>query len=135
MCYGRALVCLTIIASYITYYYPFTHPHLTLATLLSFFSRHILTPAEQCSPPPEVKHGTVNPVRNYYTQGTTIYYSCEEGYSSQITERTCETGGEWSGPEPECLCKFVFCFITSFFVKVVLGGDRSYYVLNLCIIY
>ena len=71
-------------------------------------SQHPLPPlssTEQCPQPPPVNHSMIIPVRDFYNEGTRVFYVCAEGYSSKVTERTCESGGMWSIPEPECPCK------------------------------
>ena len=64
-----------------------------------------LSSTEQCPQPPPVNRSMIAPVRNFYNKGTRIFYTCAEGYLSTVSERTCESGGVWSGPEPVCQCK------------------------------
>jgi hypothetical protein len=73
----------------------------SLSLSLSFF----LLCTEQCPQPPLVDHSMIAPVRSFYNKGTRIFYTCAEGYLSTVSERTCESGGVWSGPEPVCQCK------------------------------
>lgn len=50
-----------------------------------------------------------------YTQGNTVTYSCNTGYSiSGSSSRTCLSNGQWSGSPTSCPSKLVYCsLITS----------------------
>ena len=38
-------------------------------------------------------------------------YTCDQGYDLVGDEmRTCQTNGQWTGVEPNCMCKYLFGF-------------------------
>uniref|UniRef100_A0AAX7V0K9 CUB and Sushi multiple domains 2 n=1 Tax=Astatotilapia calliptera TaxID=8154 RepID=A0AAX7V0K9_ASTCA len=59
-----------------------------------------------CGPPPTIPNGQV--VGTDFTWGSSISYSCNQGYQLSLpTVLTCQGNGNWSGEKPQCFP--VFC--------------------------
>uniref|UniRef100_G3NWU6 CUB and Sushi multiple domains 2 n=1 Tax=Gasterosteus aculeatus aculeatus TaxID=481459 RepID=G3NWU6_GASAC len=59
-----------------------------------------------CGPPPIIPNGQV--VGTDFTWGSSISYSCNQGYQLSLpTVLTCQGNGNWSGEKPQCFP--VFC--------------------------
>uniref|UniRef100_A0A672G2T7 CUB and sushi domain-containing protein 1-like n=1 Tax=Salarias fasciatus TaxID=181472 RepID=A0A672G2T7_SALFA len=59
-----------------------------------------------CGPPPNIPNGQV--VGTDFTWGSSISYSCNQGYQLSLpTVLTCQGNGNWSGEKPQCFP--VFC--------------------------
>ncbi|XP_023131571.2 CUB and sushi domain-containing protein 1 [Amphiprion ocellaris] len=59
-----------------------------------------------CGPPPTIPNGQV--VGTDFTWGSSISYSCNQGYQLSLpTVLTCQGTGNWSGEKPQCFP--VFC--------------------------
>ncbi|CAJ1083788.1 CUB and sushi domain-containing protein 2 [Xyrichtys novacula] len=59
-----------------------------------------------CGPPPNIPQGQV--VGTDFTWGSSISYSCNQGYQLSLpTVLTCQGNGNWSGEKPQCFP--VFC--------------------------
>uniref|UniRef100_A0A674NBB4 CUB and Sushi multiple domains 2 n=1 Tax=Takifugu rubripes TaxID=31033 RepID=A0A674NBB4_TAKRU len=59
-----------------------------------------------CGPPPNIPNGQV--VGTEFTWGSSISYSCNQGYQLSLpTVLTCQGSGNWSGEKPQCFP--VFC--------------------------
>ena len=57
----------------------------------------------QCSNPPTIAFGTPQPNTGPITCGTTVIYTCNQGYEIFGTSAiTCLNNGQYSGPPPRC---------------------------------
>ena len=63
----------------------------------------------KCDPPHEILNGSVlflDSDRESLLPGDMITYMCDEGYELTGNEnRFCLRSGNWSGKDPECICK------------------------------
>ena len=74
----------------------------------------------QCHAPHNMAHGEVDYNSNKLEYGTVITYSCHLGYEIVgVNTRVCGAGGQWEGPEPECVQ--VRCPIP----RIPLHGDQE----------
>ena len=77
-----------------------------MVTSSSSFTSSLSFPTEQCHAPPAVEYAHVAPSKGRHNQGSTVHYSCHAGYKiNGSAQRTCGANGEWSGPEPTCVCQ------------------------------
>ena len=58
-----------------------------------------------CDEPVAPANGRINGTDN--VEGVTVIYFCNEGYNiSGDANRTCQSNGQWTGIQPECICRF-----------------------------
>uniref|UniRef100_A0A3P8W543 CUB and Sushi multiple domains 2 n=1 Tax=Cynoglossus semilaevis TaxID=244447 RepID=A0A3P8W543_CYNSE len=61
-----------------------------------------------CGQPPTIPNGQV--VGTDFTWGSSISYSCNQGYQLSLpTVLTCQGNGNWSGEKPQCFRKWTLC--------------------------
>ena len=69
----------------------------------------LIVMVEKCDPLEEIKNGTVlflDSDQQNLLPGVMVTYTCDEGYELTGSEnRFCLRTGNWSGQDPECICK------------------------------
>ena len=65
---------------------------------------------DKCNPPNEILNGSVLVLdndRESLLPGDMVTYTCDDGYELSGSEsRFCLRTGNWSGQDPECICKY-----------------------------
>ena len=65
-----------------------------------------------CGPLSDIPNGRVD-ISPDTNVGSSAVYTCEFGYILVGEEkRYCQADGTWSGREPECVRKFIYCICT-----------------------
>uniref|UniRef100_A0A3Q1CLJ1 CUB and Sushi multiple domains 2 n=1 Tax=Amphiprion ocellaris TaxID=80972 RepID=A0A3Q1CLJ1_AMPOC len=83
-----------------------------------------------CGPPPTIPNGQV--VGTDFTWGSSISYSCNQGYQLSLpTVLTCQGTGNWSGEKPQCFRKWHHAVMPNYITCIHL----SLTLLKKCMVY